>query len=98
MNSVLEPVAPSSPMVESLYKICTKLYQLAESGGRQCMGNGPTSMLLPTSGDFTSGFESGPLSLQDTLSTSDGSRLGMSLGDYQMVLAGLDVDASWGQM
>lgn len=98
VNSVLEPVVPSSPMVESLYTSCTKLYHLAESAGRQCLGSDSANMLLPTPGDFTSGLESGPLSLHESLSTSDGSTPGISLGDYQMVLAGLDVDASWGQM
>lgn len=98
VNSVLEPVAPSSPIAENLHNNCTKLYQLAESAARQRLGNGPTDMLLASSGDFTGGFQSGPLSLQETVSTTDGSTPGMSLGDYQMVLAGLDVDASWGQM
>lgn len=98
VNSVLEPVAPSSPMVESLYNTCTKLYRLAESTARQCPETGQNGRLFPVSASLMSGFESGHLSLQESLSTSDGSTPGMSLGDYQMVLAGLDVDASWGQI
>ena len=85
-------------MVAQLFKTCTRLYQLAESAAGPRLDVESAETLLPSQPDFTSGFDPGSLSFREPVSPAVGSGPDMSLGDYQMILAELDVDASWRQM
>lgn len=85
-------------MVAQLLSSCVKLYQIVESAPRPRLENESAEALLPSHSDFTAGFDSGTLSLQESLSPVGGVASGMSLGDYQIMLAGVDGDTSWGDV
>lgn len=95
VHSVLEPVAESSPMVAQLLKTCVKLYQLVQSTARPRLENESSGTLLPGLSDFTTGFDSTPVILQESLSPVGGVASDMPLGDYQMMLSGIDGDTLW---
>ena len=85
-------------MVAQLLSNCVKLYQLVESEVRPRLENESAETLLQGHSDFTSGFDSTSLSLQEPLSAVGGVASDMPLCDYQMMLAGIDGDTSWRDM
>lgn len=82
-------------MVAQTLKISTKLQQLAESAAYSQPENGSGEALLPSHSDFTDDFDSASLGLHASATPVDGATPGMSLGDYQMMLAGINVDSPW---
>ncbi|SPO04291.1 uncharacterized protein DNG_06974 [Cephalotrichum gorgonifer] len=98
VNAVLELVANDSLTVKHCLETCTKLCKAAESVIATPFRNiGTVEGLLPSHTSAVDGFEPGVLCLQEPASSVSASSLGISLGDYQMILAGLDADPAWVQ-
>ncbi|KAI5855612.1 hypothetical protein GGS23DRAFT_608138 [Durotheca rogersii] len=91
--SLMEPIAERSSTIRPVYEICAKLYQFAESTIRPRMEDSSVQTTASTEAAFAGYFEPGLMSLHGSVSPTDSNPAPlMSLGDFQMMLGGLDMD------